>query len=338
MRRQRDDVLLAIRREAASAIIEQQVKSGRYDCGRFAAYRLDLKTRCLKSRPQASLSVLQQRAADITDDDAGERQQQMAVLFGDLIEAAYENASRTIDQLRLRTGCHHTDDAFRQFLAVKRGILDQDHQINRQAMAAPPRMRAQHFADKVEPIAIADPQQTDGQVARDTVAPQSRTRPPIAHDGGRSGTTMGTGENQASGDARESLNLDLADAELGQDDLAMSDRQGPRTVSKMRIAIALGHGRRPLMAFSYGVDDVEHHPLTWCHGHCAPQRQHRIQDGTERARERARGADQRLRIRDRATATNKSHAFGLAALWRPGGRVLSSERQQVDQPPPRLAV
>jgi hypothetical protein len=109
----------------------------------------------------------------VAEDDAGDRLEQRAVLFRDLVHRADEDAARAIDRLRLDARRHQAQDLLLERLAVSGTVLVPDHQIHGQALQSPVGVGLDEPVRQLDVGAVADAQQHDGQVSGDGKAPEA---------------------------------------------------------------------------------------------------------------------------------------------------------------------
>ena len=68
-------------------------------------------------------------------------------------------------------GLDQAFESFTQRLLIAAGLLVEDHQVGHQPMHSPIGMRLEHLTDQADIPRLADGDQGDRQVARDSVGP-----------------------------------------------------------------------------------------------------------------------------------------------------------------------
>ncbi len=178
-RREVDDVLAPVRREAADAIGEDQIVSRKHRCdtpfrrGRLARGGQHRGPRQHHGLPPA-FQLLIERTINIPDDDPRHRLQQHAVLLGEAIDVSHEHAARLVQQLGLGAGGDEPQDLVVEHAPVTRGVFVPDHQVGQQAPHPPVGMRPEQVAHQVQVVGVAYAEQHDREVARDRVSPEAR--------------------------------------------------------------------------------------------------------------------------------------------------------------------
>ena len=169
VRAQHDDVLAAVGAEAAVWIAQLQAarvlyrrRQQRRRDGRRAVPRLArLEARHMRFHP-APADLFGQRAAGVGEDNARAGLDQNAVLAGELLRRAHEDAAGTIEQARFAARSDQAHDLVLQLLPVTGAILVPDHQIHRQTLQAPIGVCLHQLTDQFDPRRVGDLQQHDG--------------------------------------------------------------------------------------------------------------------------------------------------------------------------------
>ncbi len=110
-------------------------------------------------------------------------------------------------------------------MAVAGIRLRQNDEVDLQALVPPVRVRLDHLAHQVQGRRIRNPQQDDGQVAGDSVGPESGLAFSIAGDEAGTGTQPGVGVGKETGHSPEQLGVGLRRLQFVKQDLTVHPRQ-----------------------------------------------------------------------------------------------------------------
>ncbi len=173
----------------------------------------------------------------IGDDDACDALHQDAVLGGDLLGAPDEDASGTVEQLRIDAARDQAHDLILQQLAVTRVVLVPDDQIDGETLQPPIRMRLHYLPNQVDIGRIADLQQHDRQIAGDRVAPQARLAAMVVAQDAALGAQQGIGIEHGAGQAAEELSIGFGRVQLSQHYQTVRPRQIEYAIGQVRVLI-----------------------------------------------------------------------------------------------------
>ena len=227
--------------------------------------------------------------------------------------------------MRLDAGGDEAEDLLLQPLAVDVALLVPDHQVDRQALQAPPGVGLHHLPDEVDARRFTDPQQHDRQVARDGVAPQPRLAAPVAQQRRGIGAQRRLRVDHRAGQSRVELRVGLAGVDLAQDDLAVRPGEVEHAVGQPPVDVLVRQRQAGLARVGHAVDDVDDRGLRGLQRDHAPRRSHRVEHRPRAARQGA-GLAQRLRRVQAAAAADEARAVGL--MRHPAG-LGAVHRQQV---------
>ena len=116
-----------------------------------------------------------------------------------------------------------------------------------------------HLPDEIEPLAIADADKHDGQVAGDAVAPQAGLSAAIAgHDGGFGAAQRG-GVDHRTRQPAVHLRLGLAGVDLTKQNLTMRPRQFKHAITQIRIVVLVHQRSCSLARFSDARHKIDSH-------------------------------------------------------------------------------
>ena len=145
---------------------------------------------------------------------------------------------------RRRARPHQCLEGGLEILRVGRMPFVQDHEIDGQLFHPPVLVGAQQLTDDLQILDVVDPNQDDGQVARDPVRPQRR-RSALAsaeHFGG--GAQRRVGVEDAVGETLEELRFVGPDAEMMELHLRLGPRQGDRALEGGRVMVLVDQVER----------------------------------------------------------------------------------------------
>ena len=240
-----DHIFAPISREAAEAV--EGVELGRFwprlqVGGSFRRCRLCTPPPRLEwgdrdLRSATLLHLLDQRASFVGEHDAGGGLQQHPVLLGELFTAAHKDAARAVDEPGLRTGGDEVEDRLVQHLPVDGVVFVPDDEVHVEAVHPPPAVPANRLLHEFELVAIADANQHDRQVTRDTVPPQPRLATAVAGDHRRARASQPRRVDKRPSQPSVGLRFLLRDRKLLQHDRAPRPGQFDDAIGEARIGI-----------------------------------------------------------------------------------------------------
>ena len=307
-----DHVLTPVGREAANAVEERQragvLTRRRRHGGLGRARGLERRRPALGDPPGRHL--LRERAEAIADDRPSHRLQQHAILSGDVLGVADEDAARAVDHVRFEAARDQAEDLLLQPLAIDVALLVPDHQVDGQALEPPPGMRLHHLPHEVDAARIADLQQHDRQVTRDRIAPQPRLPAPVAQQHLRIGAQRRLRVDDGVGKARIGLRIGLAGVELAQDHLTVRPGELEHPVRQAPVHHLVRQHQAGLAAVGRAVDDVDERSLVGLQRDHSSGSRHRVEYRSRRAGQRRSVTHRRRRMRP-AAAADEARAVGL---------------------------
>ncbi len=149
----------------------------RLHCGKPAAGRAQARDAHLRRRTPSEL--LGQGAPGVAEDGPCHGLEEDAVLVGDLIRRADEDAAGPIDHMRIGARRDQPQDLILELLAVTGAILVPDHQIHGQSLQAPIGMRLHQLMHQLDVRRVADLHQHHRHVAGHRMAPEPGLSAPI---------------------------------------------------------------------------------------------------------------------------------------------------------------
>ena len=162
---------------------QDQLARGRFGGRRFAAMAPGRhEARDPHLRGAAPGDLFHQAPAAVGDDGARHGLEQDAVLVRDLLRPPHEDPARPIHHVRFDAGGDQPHDLVLQHLPVAAAVLVPDHEVHRQSLQPPVRVRLHQPAHEIDVLRVADLQQHDRQVARDRVAPQPGLPAPVPQE------------------------------------------------------------------------------------------------------------------------------------------------------------
>ena len=169
---QADDVLAAVEREAAEAVVKDAVSLGQC-LDRFRRRLARGLERCRQALGRhAALHLLGECLDGVGEHHAGDSLEQHPILFGQLFRAPDEHAAGLVDDGRFGPRVDQAHDLVVKDGPVAREVLVQDHQVCRQALDPPVGVGLQRLLHEVDATHVTDAHQDDGQIARYAEAPE----------------------------------------------------------------------------------------------------------------------------------------------------------------------
>src|SRR6266852_5848578 len=172
----RDDVFAAIGGKSAKPVVEEQRSRRHVDRTRGIGTTDERgpypRRRWFRRRAPGNL--VRETTFAVGDDRSRDALHQDAVFDGNLFGTTDEYASGTIEHVGLDTARDQSHDLIVQQLPVSRMVLVPDHQVDRETLQTPVRMRLNHLPNQIDVGRIADLQQNNGQIAGDGISPEAR--------------------------------------------------------------------------------------------------------------------------------------------------------------------
>ena len=325
-----DHILAAVGAEAAVVVAEDEVRSRRVArCRRLGAMASGRHEppHALVGQ-SAPVDLFDQRAAAVGDDDARNRLQQDAVLVGNLLGRAYENAAGAVDGGGFGAGRDQAHDLVLQPLPVAHVIFVPDHQIDHQTFQAPVGVALDELPREVDVLAVGDLQQHDRQIAGNRVAPETGLPAPVLEQHAGLGAQRGIGVKHGAGQPSVELSVGFGGVDLPQRHAAVRPGEIEHPVGETPVLVFLDQRHAGFAVFGSARNPVDGRRLLGLERDPAADRDDRIEHRTFGSGQRVRLAH-RARRGDGAAAADEAHAIGLV---RHLADVRPVARQQMEQP------
>ncbi len=280
------------------------------------------------------MDLLGEAAAAVADHQARHRQHQRAVLAGQLLGRAHEDAPRAVDQAGFAAGGHQAHDQVLELLAVTRLVLVPDHQVHRQAFLPPVGVGLDQLLHQGNVGQVAHLQQDDRQVAGNALAPEPGLAAPVGLQQAVVGAQGGVGVEQRSCHLLEQPGLGQGRVELAQQHLAVGPGQVEDPVRQVPVAVFVDQLQAVFTAFGDPGHQVDGGALAGVEGDPAADRHDRVEHRPGAAREplglrvQGLGRGQVAATADKARAVGfignrvDVHAVGRQQVAHPGHRLL----------------
>ena len=309
-RRWRDHVLAPVRCEAAEAVEKNQVIDDRLQRRLRPVRARRRQTRHAHFDRSAAADLFGQRSARIGDDHARHRFEQQAVFVRNLLGLTHEYSAGTIDEMRFDAGRDQAENLLLQLLPIHIVVLVPDHQIDREPLEPPVRVRLHQLADQIDARCLRDLQQHDRQIARDRVTPQPRLAAPVAHQHARRAAQRCVRVQHRAREPAVKLRVGLGGIELPQHHLAVGPRQVEYAIGEAAVLILFDQAEHRVARIGHSAHDIDRRRVAGIDRDLLANRRDRIEHRSGRARQRA-AAQQRARRGQRAAASDKAHAVGF---------------------------
>ena len=269
--RERDDILVAVARETAETIVENQIARRRWR-GSVDPRRPARRERWHQRLEHTALfELLDERAMLVIEHDASSGLEEEPVVVRDLFQSPNENAAGLVQHLRLTPGGDQVLDLILQILPVNRDVFVQDDHLDGQTFRAPVGVRLDHLLHHLDLLRVGDAQDDERRVAGNAVSPKAALSAAIIEQHAGRGASRGIGVNDRAGETGVELGIGLGEIELAQSHLAMRPGEIEHAVGHARVLIFFHERERCLARFGNADDEVDHRGFVRRENHTAPQ-------------------------------------------------------------------
>ena len=272
--------------------------------------------------------LFHQTSPAVGDDRARDGLEQDAVLVRDLFRPSHEDPARSVHHMRFDASGDQPHDLILQDLPITAAVLVPDHEIHRQSLQPPVRMRLHQPAHEIDVLRVPDLQENDRKIARNCVAPQPGLATPVPQENAGLRAQRGIGVDDGTGEARIQLRIGLGGIDLPQRHPAVRPRQIEDAVRQVPILVFSGEAQGGIARLGDAGRDVNRRRLLRIESHPVSDRDDRVQNRALLAGQPA-GIGHRLRGGDRASASDERHAVGLVGNVQ---RFDSVDGHQVEHP------
>ena len=156
-----------------------------------------------------------------------------------------------------------------------------------QALQPPVGVGQQNLAYQAQLLAVADAHQYDRLVAGDAEPPQVRLPLTVGSDDRRRRPQRRAGVEDECRQSLEEVRLLGRQFQVAELDLRVRPRQLERPRHAVRVVVLIGQRERLFARRGHGRRERHAHRRAGGNAHAPPERQHRVEDRTRRARQRA---------------------------------------------------